>query len=105
MNTQFHIHSLDIDKIQFPVDCWLEEALSSLQYGPLPRATDNMVSGIYQNEEERTRGDKQIRNWSLLQPSLESGIPSLDSTGHRSSPLSRVQPTLTHIGGELGFSL
>ena len=61
-----HIHSVDIDKIQFLVDCWPEEALSFLQCGPLPRATDNMVSSINQNEEEGARGDKQIRNWSLL---------------------------------------
>ena len=66
MNIQFHIHSVDIDKIQFLVDCWPEEALNFLQCGPLPRATDNMVSSINQNEEEGARGDKQIRNWSLL---------------------------------------
>ena len=65
MNIQFHIHLLDIDKIQFPVDCWPEEVLSFLQCGPLPRATDNMVSNTYQNEEEskRRQADQKLESF------------------------------------------
>ena len=33
VNIQFHIHSFDIDKIQFLVDCWPEEALFSCNVG------------------------------------------------------------------------